>query len=145
MFLSDAGLKPYTDTAYHNEELKSLTRYRFDKVKKRAQLKKPIPKLVCILFPELEKLVLTLYSASVYSLLNEFPRAKQIAEAHPTNLKALLVGASRGRYGQDMALKIPDTAKCPIRTISSVAVGWNLVMLVIHGTLVVFSKIQCTQ
>ena len=33
MLLSDAGLKPYTDTAYHNEELKSLTRYRFDKVK----------------------------------------------------------------------------------------------------------------
>ena len=35
MLLSDAGLKPYTDTAYHNEELKSLTRYRFDKVKER--------------------------------------------------------------------------------------------------------------
>ena len=33
MLLSDAGLKPYTNTAYHNEELKSLTRYRFDKVK----------------------------------------------------------------------------------------------------------------
>lgn len=40
MLLSDAGLKPYTDTAYHNEELKSLTRYRFDKVKERAKLKK---------------------------------------------------------------------------------------------------------
>ena len=26
MLLSDAGLKPYTDTAYYNEELKSLTR-----------------------------------------------------------------------------------------------------------------------
>ena len=36
MLLSDAGLKPYTNTAYHNEELKSLTRYRFDKVKERA-------------------------------------------------------------------------------------------------------------
>ena len=30
MLLSDVGLKPYTDTAYHNEELKSLTRYRFE-------------------------------------------------------------------------------------------------------------------
>ena len=30
MLLSDVGLKPYTDTAYHNEKLKSLTRYRFD-------------------------------------------------------------------------------------------------------------------
>ena len=57
MLLSDAGLKPYTDTAYHNEELKSLTRYRFDKVKERAKLKSSIARLVCILFPELEKLV----------------------------------------------------------------------------------------
>ena len=31
MLLSDVDLKSYTDTAYHNEELKSLTRYRFDK------------------------------------------------------------------------------------------------------------------
>ena len=42
MLLSDAGLKPYTNTAYHNEELKSLTRYRFDKVKERAKLKSSI-------------------------------------------------------------------------------------------------------
>ena len=61
MLLSDAGLKPYTDTAYHNEELKSLTRYRFDKVKERAKLKSSIARLVCILFPELEKLVPSLH------------------------------------------------------------------------------------
>ena len=29
----------YSDTSYHNEELKSLSRNRFDKVKERAQLK----------------------------------------------------------------------------------------------------------
>lgn len=54
MLLSDEGLKPYSDAAYHNEELKSLTRYRFDKVKERAKLKGSIARLVCILFPELE-------------------------------------------------------------------------------------------
>ena len=54
MLLSDAGLKPYTDTAYHSEELKSLTRYRFDKVKERAKLKSSVSRLVCILFPELD-------------------------------------------------------------------------------------------
>ena len=67
MLLSDAGLKPYTDTAYHNEELKSMTRYRFDKVKERAKLKSSIARLVCILFPELEKLVPSLHIASVYA------------------------------------------------------------------------------
>ena len=111
MLLSDAGLKPYTDTAYHNEELKSLTRYRFDKVKERTKLKSSISRLVCILFPELEKLVPTLHMASIYALLEEFPDAKQIAAAHLTRLKALLETASKGHYKRDMALRIRDAAR----------------------------------
>ena len=114
MLLSDAGLKPYTDTSYHNEELKSLTRYRFDKVKERAKLKQSVSRLVCILFPELEKLVPTLHMASVYALLSEFPGAKQVAAAHLTRLKALLADASRGRYGKDMAVELRDAARCSI-------------------------------
>ena len=110
MLLSDVGLKPYTDTAYHNEELKSLTRYRFDKVKERGQLKQSIARLVCILFPELERLVPTLHMVSVYALLEEFPGAEQIAEAHLTRLKTLLHNASRGQYGRDMALNIREAA-----------------------------------
>ena len=44
----------YLERGYnHNEELKSLTRYRFDKVKERAKLKMSISWLSCILFPEL--------------------------------------------------------------------------------------------
>ena len=111
MLMSDVDLKSYTDTAYHNEELKSLTRYRFDKVKERAKLKTSISRLVCILFPELEKLVPTLHMASVYALLSEFPGAKQIADAHLTRLKALLETASKGRYGRDMAVEIRDAAR----------------------------------
>lgn len=111
MLLSDAGLKPYTDTTYHNEELKSLTRYRFDKVKERTKLKSSISRLVCILFPELEKLVPTLHMASIYALLEEFPDAKQIAAAHLTRLKALLETASKGHYKRDMALRIRDAAR----------------------------------
>ena len=111
MLLSDAGLKPYTNTAYHNEELKSLTRYRFDKVKERAKLKSSVSRLVCILFPELEKLVPSLHIASVYALLEEFPGAKQVASAHLTRLKALLETASKGRYKRDMAVEIRNAAR----------------------------------
>ena len=111
MLLSDVGLKPYTDIAYHNEELKSLTRYRFDKVKERAKLKTSVSRLVCILFPELEKLVPTLHTASVYTLLEKFPGAKQVAEAHLTSLKSRLEKASNGRYKRDMALSIRDAAR----------------------------------
>ena len=75
MLMSDVNLKSYSDKSYHNEELKSLTRYRFDKVKERAKLKSSISRLVCILFHELEKLVPTLHMASVYAMLSEFPGA----------------------------------------------------------------------
>lgn len=48
MLLSDTGLKPYTSITYHNEELKPLTRNRFDMVKERAKLKISVSRLVCI-------------------------------------------------------------------------------------------------
>ena len=114
MLLSDVGLKPYTDIAYHNEELKSLTRYRFDKVQDRAKLKISVARLVCILFPELEKLVSTLHMASIYALLEEFPGAKKIASANLTHLKALLSTASRGRYGREKAVEIRNAARASI-------------------------------
>ena len=95
MLMSDVNLKSYSDTCYHNEELKSLTRYRFDKVKERAKLKSSVSRLVCILFPELEKLVPQLHMASVYALLSEFPGAKQVANAHLTRLTNLLSEASK--------------------------------------------------
>ena len=37
MLMSDVDLKSYTNILYHNEELKSLTRYRFDKVRLKAR------------------------------------------------------------------------------------------------------------
>lgn len=114
MLLSDVGLKPYTDTAYHNEELKSLTRYRFDKVQDRAKLKSSVARLVCILFPELEKLVSTLHMASVYALLEEMPGAKQIASANLTHLKTVLSTVSKGRYGREKAIEIRDAARASV-------------------------------
>ncbi len=111
MLMSDVDLKSYTDISYHNEALKSLTRYRFDKVKERAKLKSSISRLVCILFPELEKLVPTLHMASVYALLLEYPGAKQLANANLTHLKAVLHDASKGRYGRDRAVELRETAR----------------------------------
>ena len=111
MLMSDVDLKSYSNTLYHNEELKSLTRYRFDKVKERAKLKTSVARLVNILFPELEKLVSTLHMASVYELLSQFPSAKQIASVHLTKLTNLLSTASKGRYGKERAEDIRIAAK----------------------------------
>lgn len=114
MIMSDVNLKSYSDTSYHNEELKSLTRYRFDKVKERAKLKSSVSRLICILFPELEKLVPTLHMASVYSLLSEFPSASAVASAHLTRLSNLLSESSKGRYGKDTAIIFREAARVSI-------------------------------
>ena len=111
MLMSDVSLKPYTNIAYHNSELKSLIRYRFDKVRERAKLKTSVSRLVNILFPELEKMVCTLHMATIYALLSEFPSAKHIADAHLTKLTNLLYSASKGRYNRDKTLLNRNAAK----------------------------------
>ncbi len=114
MMMSDMNLKSYSDTSYHNEELKSLTRYRFDKVKARAKLKSSVARLVNILFPELESLVPQLHLASVYALLSEFPGASYVASAHLTRLTNLLAAASKGRYTKETAILFRETARTSI-------------------------------
>lgn len=111
MLLSDVSLKSYSDISYHNEDLKSLTRYRFSKVEERAKLKTSLSRLAQILFPELEKLVPTLHMTSIYQLLEEFPSASAIASVHLTRLTKLLSKASKGHYDRETAIKIRDAAK----------------------------------
>lgn len=117
MLMSCVDLKPYTRTLYHNQELKSLTRYRFDKVSERAKLKTSVSRLINILFPELEKLVSTLHSASVYAMLSEFPSAHHIAQAHLTKLSNLLYAASKGKRDRDTALRFREAARCSIGSV----------------------------
>ena len=114
MIMSDVNLKSYSDISYHNEELKSLTRYRFDKVQERAKLKTSVSRLICILFPELEKLVPTLHMTSVYAMLSEFPGAKHVANAHLTKLSNLLSEASKGHYGKETAITFREAARISI-------------------------------
>ena len=117
MMMSDVVLTSYTASSYHNEELKSLTRYRFEKVRERARLKQSVARLVNILFPELEKLVPTLHMQTVYTLLTELPGARQVASCHLMHLKALLADASKGRYGRDKAIEIREAARKSIGSV----------------------------
>ena len=84
MLMSNVNLKSYSIALYHNEELKSLSRYRFDKVKERAKLKVSVSRLVTILFPELEKIVSTIHLSYIYELFYQFPGAIQVANANLT-------------------------------------------------------------
>jgi transposase len=117
ILMSDIDIKPYTTALYNNEELKSLTRYRFDQVQDRARLKQSVARLINILFPEIEKLIFSLHAESVYSLLLEFPGAKQIASAKIDRITEILQTASRGRYTKDKAVEIQKAAKRSIGTV----------------------------
>lgn len=125
MIMSDVSLKPYSDKLYHNEDLKSLARYRFDKVSQRAKLKQSVSRLVNILFPELEKLVSTLHGNAVYELLSEFPSAQHIASANLKHLTHLLDKSSKGRFKRVTADEIRETAR---RSISSYLPAKSLVL-----------------
>ncbi|MGN0170450.1 MAG: IS110 family transposase [Lachnospiraceae bacterium] len=116
MLMSDVDLKSYSDTLIRTDELKSLTRYRFDLVRERAKLKTSVSRLVTILFPELEKLVPNIHMASMYALLIKYPTAQDIAGTHLTKLTRLLNEASRGHYGRDMAVTIREAARNSIGT-----------------------------
>lgn len=110
MLLSEVDFKPYSKALYHNEQLKSLSRYRFSKVRERSNLKQQLARLVNILFPELEKLVSSLHLSTVYSLLEELPGASFVAKAHLTRLTNLLSANSHGRYKKVKALEIRNAA-----------------------------------
>ena len=111
MLVSDVDIQPYSVSSYHNEELKSLTRYRFAKVQERAKLKTSVARLINILFPELEGMFSSLHIATVYALLHEFPGATHIASAHLTRLSNLLKNASKGRFGKSTAIELKNAAK----------------------------------
>ena len=66
MLMPDVNLKSYPDISYHNEELKPLTRYHFDEIKEPTKLKSSVSRLVCILFPELGKLLPHVSSYGIY-------------------------------------------------------------------------------
>lgn len=116
MLRSDVNIRLYTKQSWLNEELKSLTRYRLDRVQERAQLKQSIARLVNILFPELDKLVPTIQSPSIYALLRELPSADKIAEAPIEKIREILYEASHGRYNLQKAEEIKEAAKNSIGT-----------------------------
>ena len=91
MLMSDMNLKSYSDTSYHNKELKSLTRYRFDKVKERAKLKTSVSRLVCILFPDLKKMMT--------KTLRRYFNALRSDEKHIKNVENYLYGTMQNLFG----------------------------------------------
>ena len=111
MLVTESGDHAYSLQTYQNEELKSLTRYRFDKVGQCAKLKQSLSRLVTILFPELESAVSTIHLNSIYAMLLKYPSAKDVSKSQFHSLVNLLESTSRGRIGTDKAKEIRSLAR----------------------------------
>lgn len=111
MLLSDVDLQPYHNIEYHNDELKSLTRYLFLQIKERAKLKQRLSRLVTIIFPELEHIVSSIHNAYVYAVLREYSSIKAISRAHLNHLSSIIEKASRGRHSEEKAIELREAAK----------------------------------
>lgn len=109
-------LTPYSPVSYHEKELKSLTRYRFNLVKDCSRLKVSFSRLMNIIFPELEQIVHELHVVSVYQLMSEYTDINAISKAHLTRLTNLLSKYSKGHYGREKAIQIKEAAKQSIGT-----------------------------
>lgn len=109
-------LTPYSPVSYHEKELKSLTRYRFNLVKDCSRLKVSFSRLMNIIFPELEQIVHELHVVSVYRLMSEYTDINAISKAHLTRLTNLLSKYSKGHYGREKAIQIKEAAKQSIGT-----------------------------
>lgn len=118
LLMSDVELKPYSPALYHSEELKSLTRYRFDKVHARAKQRQVVSRIITVLFPELESQVSSVHLKSIYAMLTEFPSKEHISTANLTRLTNLLRSNSHNRLGKESAIRIRDAARSSIGTIN---------------------------
>ncbi len=114
LLMSDIDLKPYSLSSYHNQTLKSLTRYRFNMVKQRAKLKTTIARLLNIVFPELESLVSSVHLKSIYTMLEAYPSAKSLSKAHIKRLGRLLQTNAKGHLNETDALRFKKAAKASI-------------------------------
>lgn len=113
MLISDPTLEQYSGTSSY-EDLKSLTRYRYDMIQNRSRMKVSISRLISILFPELEKMFSTSHSSTVYALLSEMPGASYIAYADIDKIKSILIEASKGYFDESKAIDIHEKARTSI-------------------------------
>lgn len=118
MLRSGSGFKPLSIIPYNRDELKGLTRYRSVLVQERTKKKISLKRLITIMFPELEQIFRNIQIKTVQDLLIAYPGINYLKKSHISHLTKLVFKASRGHYGEDIALRIRESAKQSIGKIS---------------------------
>lgn len=94
-------------------ELKQLTRHRSRLGRYQADLKIQYIRVLDLVFPELSTFLgsQNLHLNYIYTMLDAYPTAHQLASAHLTSLANLIAKASRGRVKKDRAIQIRELAR----------------------------------
>ncbi len=100
---------PATDPA--GAALKSLARHHRHLVNRRTEAKLRLANCLDVLFPEAHRFFDDLYSVTALAVFERFPSARQIADAHPRTLTALVARASRGKLGSAFAQQLRQAAR----------------------------------
>lgn len=87
--LNHSILNPYTSTLYNLDELKSLSRIRFKKLKTLSQAKMEYTRLLMIMFPEFVKYY-DQHAKWARELLYKYPTTDQIARMHTDTIVSVL-------------------------------------------------------
>lgn len=93
------------------DALKSLARQHRYLVGRRTEAKMRYANSLDVLFPEAHQVFNDLYSATTLAVLERFPSARRLAQAHPRTLTALIVRASRGKLGAAFAQTLRQAAR----------------------------------
>lgn len=87
--LNHSILNPYTPTLYNLDELKSLSRIRFKKLKTLSQAKMEYTRVLMIMFPEFTKFY-DQHAKWARELLYKYPTTAQIARMHTDTIVSML-------------------------------------------------------
>lgn len=116
IWLNHSILNPYTPTLYILDELKSLSRIRFKKLKTLSQAKMEYTRLLMIMFPEFVKYY-DQHAKWARELLCKYPTTTQIARMHTDTIVSIL--RTRGNR-LEAAAHIKSLAKDTIGNVSAI-------------------------
>ena len=118
MLRAGDNFRPVISIPYNHEELRSLSRYRDSLVKKRSIEKNSIKRLINILLPEWEQYFKDVHRPTSYAVLFAYPGRKYLSTCRTPRLTQILCSASKGYYGEDLAIRLRETANKSIGKIS---------------------------
>ncbi|HRU07316.1 MAG TPA: IS110 family transposase [Candidatus Brocadiia bacterium] len=105
------GYSPAPSTHPAFDALKSLSRQRRHLVGRRTEAKMRYSSSLDELFPEARRVFGDLYSATALAVLERFPSARQLAQAHIRTLATLVAQASGGHYDRAFAESLRTAAR----------------------------------